>query len=377
MEASSVPGKFTVIWGAEAGAGFIRAVPVASQIGVQNGAASYTTGFPPNCFTAVAAGGAPPFGQDFNGVLNPVTAWNQWQQAGGPIVYDSTFQGDIGGYPMGALIQLSAGGPSFVSTVDNNTVTPAVGASGWMPAPSFGGNITTIDATGTLTSYGAGLVLVNAASGNITITMPAVASQSGAKLPFHFVRTDSSSNTVTLTRAGSDTFFPGGASTFALAANTAAQFDGNGVSAWCLTGGNFFAGANTWTGANTFSDPVVVAEATATDEAVNANNFASSLGASGYKKYPDPNSPTGYYIEQWGTGSVTSSGTGNTTVALELPIPYPTAHVQFFAGYYGTAPGGNLGAIAGFPSGLDQGEATIFTSAAETGAAVQFWSRGY
>jgi hypothetical protein len=236
MQSSSVPGKFSIPFANSAGSGFVRAIPTASQIGITAGAASLTDGFPPDCFTAVAAGGVPPFGQDFNGILKQVTQWSQWQQAGGPIVCDSSFQSAIGGYPQGAVIQLGAGGPAFMSMVDNNTVTPAVGAAGWMPIPTFGGNVATVNATQTLTSTNAGLVLVNATSGNIAITLPAVASANGVPLPFYFARTDSSGNSVTLVAAGSDTFFPGGTGSTSLLAGTTLPIYGNGVSQWVSTG---------------------------------------------------------------------------------------------------------------------------------------------
>ncbi|PVX61225.1 gp53-like domain-containing protein [Paraburkholderia unamae] len=288
MQASNVPGKFSIPWANSAGAGYIRTVPVASQIGVTNGAASFTDGFPPNCFVAVAAGGAPPFGQDFNGILKPITQWNQWQQAGGPIVYDSTFQTAIGGYPAGSVIQSSAAGPAFMSIVDNNTVAPAVGATGWMPVPTFGANVETVTSTTTLTAANAGLVVVNAASGNITITMPAVASENSVTLPFIFVRVDTSSNSVTLQRAGSDNFWPGVTSTYALLTNTVTPFLGNGVSAWYLVGG------------------------------VSVAQFPSLLASNGWKKIPDPNSPTGYFIEQWGSITIP----GNASTVITMPIAF-------------------------------------------------------
>lgn len=293
MQASSVPGKFSIPWGNSAGGSYIRTVPVASQIGVTNGAASWTDGFPPNCFVAVAAGGAPPFGQDFNGVLQAVTKWNQWQQAGGPIVYDSTFQSAIGGYPSGSVVQMTASGPSFMSTVDNNTVAPAMGAAGWMPVQVFGANRTSVTSTQTLTAYNSGLVLVNASSGNITITLPAVSAASGATLPFKLVRTDTSTNSVTVSAAGSDTFSQGSAS--ALALNSTLEFAGNGTSQWVMT----------------------------------AAQFPSSLGMNGYKKYPDPNSPTGYFIEQWGTVTL---GPGSSQ-SITLPIAFPNSFMNCTVSY--------------------------------------------
>jgi hypothetical protein len=77
--------------------------------------------------------------------------------------------------------------------------------------------------------------------------------------------------------------------------------------------------ANTWTGTNTFVDPVVIPPAIANNEAVNLGQFPSNLVTSGWKKYADPNSPSGYYIEQWG-----SSNTAND-VSVSFPIAFPNA----------------------------------------------------
>ena len=52
----------------------------------------------------MGAGGTPPNINDFNGVLNYVTAWLRWNQAGGPVPYDASFSAEIGGYPNGAII---------------------------------------------------------------------------------------------------------------------------------------------------------------------------------------------------------------------------------------------------------------------------------
>jgi hypothetical protein len=76
---------------------------------------------------------------------------------------------------------------------------------------------------------------------------------------------------------------------------------------------------NTWTGANTFSQPVSVAASTAAGQAVNQGQFSSSLSANGYKRIPDPNSPSGYYIEQWGSATIAA----NATTAITLPISFP------------------------------------------------------
>lgn len=54
-----------------------------------------------------------------------------------------------------------------------------------------------ITANTTLTPANAGLVLVNAAGGNVALTLPAAAAANGTPLRFTIVRTDSSANTVT------------------------------------------------------------------------------------------------------------------------------------------------------------------------------------
>ena len=62
---------------------------------------------------------------------------------------------------------------------------------------------------------------------------------------------------------------------------------------------------------------------------LNASQFPSSLGANGYKKYPDPNSPTGYFIEQWGTVTL---GPGSSQ-SITLPIAFPNAFINCTVSY--------------------------------------------
>lgn len=133
MQDSSIPTKFPIPFAADAGAGYIRAIPEASQIGITTGAASLYDGFPPVNFLPVGAGGTPPFGQDLNGILNQLSAWAQWQNAGGAILpYDGTFQSTIGGYPNGAIVaSVTYPGTYWLSTVDNNTSDPDTGGANW------------------------------------------------------------------------------------------------------------------------------------------------------------------------------------------------------------------------------------------------------
>lgn len=132
MLASEIPTKFPLAFGADAGPSYIRVIPTASQIGVQPGAASLTDGFPPLTFTPDGGGGVPPFGQDFNGLLNQITAWTQWQNAGGPIAYDAGFSTSIGGYPQGAVLAAATLGSFWLSTADNNTSDPDTGGANWV-----------------------------------------------------------------------------------------------------------------------------------------------------------------------------------------------------------------------------------------------------
>jgi hypothetical protein len=54
---------------------------------------------------------------------------------------------------------------------------------------------------------------------------------------------------------------------------------------------------------------------------VSSDNFASSLGASGYQKLP------GGLIIQWGTATLPNSGSNVSTIQVSFPIPFPAALV--------------------------------------------------
>lgn len=139
MLAADVPSKYNIPFGNSAGAGFIRPIPQASQIGIEAGSASLTDGFPPVTFLAVGAGGTPPWGADFNGLLNQETKWSQWFSAGGPVAYDSAFQTAIGGYPKGAIIaSATTFGVLWFSTTDNNVTNPDASGAGWAALSPYG-----------------------------------------------------------------------------------------------------------------------------------------------------------------------------------------------------------------------------------------------
>lgn len=165
MQISDIPTKIYTPWGESAGPGFIRVVPVSSQVGIQDGAASFDTGFPPLNFTPVGAGGVPPFGSDMNGIFFDVTSWLRWSTAGGPVYFDSIFATNIGGYPAGSFVQSAiTPGSFFISLIDNNLNDPDSITTGWLAFPGtsikFPSRIVTNNATVNLncdTDYSLGL----------------------------------------------------------------------------------------------------------------------------------------------------------------------------------------------------------------------------
>src|SRR5215469_14255834 len=145
MQLANIPAKITVPWANNAGSQYIRVIPNASQIGHVNGAASWADGFVPLNFTAVSAGGIPPFGADANGALNQMSAWDRWYQAGAPVNYDPSFQASISGYPKGSVVgSLGTNYLLWQSTVDGNVTNPAgTSPANWqipaLPEPSITG----------------------------------------------------------------------------------------------------------------------------------------------------------------------------------------------------------------------------------------------
>lgn len=138
MQTSGLPTRIAVPF---ADAGTKNTIPVASQIGITGGAASFTTGFPPLTMTPVSAGGIPPFGADFNGILNAITNAIRWNVAGSGYPFDSEFAMDVTGYPKGALLPASDFSGYWLNTQEANTTTPENSTSattGWVPGVHYG-----------------------------------------------------------------------------------------------------------------------------------------------------------------------------------------------------------------------------------------------
>ena len=102
----------------------------------------------------------------------------------------------------------------------------------WDCVQTLGVGVSSVVAgSATLTQANAGLVLVDASSGAVTLTLPAASAAVGAV--FQFKRVDATGNAVTIQRAGSDTL--DGATALTLVAQwDNAHLRSDGVSAWRL-----------------------------------------------------------------------------------------------------------------------------------------------
>lgn len=152
-------------------------IPVTSQIGITDGAASFTDGFPPLTRTALGAGGIPPNGEDVNGILYMVTELLAFICSGQPFPYNAGQATAIGGYAIGATLLRTDGTGYWLNTVNANTTNPDAGGAGWVPAWQYGNKIVAVT-TGsvglTLDQVSKRVIIVTGAlSGNVTLVFPA------------------------------------------------------------------------------------------------------------------------------------------------------------------------------------------------------------
>lgn len=151
-----------------------------------------------------------------------------------------------------------------------------------------GGGLRAVAANVTLTADDAGLVLVDAAGGSRTVTLPAANACAGRPIMLRLVRVDSTgANSVTIQRAGSDTI--DGAASITLALGERLTLVSDGSSAWRIIGGR----------------------------------HTQSLAAAGWVRLPNG------LIMQWARVSIPGVGGANWT----YPIAFPAA----VYGVFGTA----------------------------------------
>lgn len=120
------PSKILTPW---ATSGLKNAIPDAAD--PVTGRAGYDQGFPAINMTAKEAGGIPPFGQDFNGILYEITNTLRYIQAGGTPTYSATLSTAIGGYPKGAILLGDDGLSEYRSLIDSNTNDPNTNPTNW------------------------------------------------------------------------------------------------------------------------------------------------------------------------------------------------------------------------------------------------------
>lgn len=166
----------------------VDAIPVNLSPSDPPQAASWSQGFPTVTMTPLAAGGIPPRGQSFNGVLQDITEHLVYIGGGGQYRWSSAYVTAKGGYSIGDVIQSDSGLLSYVSLVDNNTdnfnTTPASIGPKWRV---WAGGETP---NATTTQRGAVLLAtqsqVNSGSGDAVVTPEtrAIASQNQAAIAF-------------------------------------------------------------------------------------------------------------------------------------------------------------------------------------------------
>ena len=128
MKISDFSQQFSEVWGENATSDTIT-FPIPSTT-TTSGWASLDAGFTSVNMTVLAAGGIPPFGQDFNGILKMLSTSAQNYESGNVPVWSSDFATDISGYPQYALVQY--GGTYYTSSTDDNTTTPGASGSEWV-----------------------------------------------------------------------------------------------------------------------------------------------------------------------------------------------------------------------------------------------------
>ncbi|EOX9113950.1 peptidase G2 autoproteolytic cleavage domain-containing protein [Providencia rettgeri] len=111
-------------------------IPKVKSTSMSDEKASWETGFPEATMLPVYAGGLPPDGKDFNGVLNQISENLVFQSKGGRYKFDPDFALSIGGYPKGATLQTNDESAEYQSLIDNNlvnfnTATPEEIAQTW------------------------------------------------------------------------------------------------------------------------------------------------------------------------------------------------------------------------------------------------------
>lgn len=139
--------------------------------------ARYAQGFPAATMQPIDAGGVPPLGEDFNGILFDITSWLFALQGGQLPAWDSDVSDALSGYAKGAVVLMNGGEGYWINLTANNTTDPDAGGAGWQAAFAYGASaISALTGTlRTLTAIEAGkyfLILTGTLVGNQQIVVP-------------------------------------------------------------------------------------------------------------------------------------------------------------------------------------------------------------
>jgi hypothetical protein len=153
----------------------------------------------------------------------------------------------------------------------------------------YGGAVRTVSANETLTADDAGMVLVDAAAGSRTITLPAANAVAGRPISLNLGRIDDViANTVNLIRAGADQI--DGNTLIPLPPGARLLLRSDGASNWRILSSSYGSGL-----------------------------LGRSLNAAGYYGLP------GGLLLQWGTATLPASGVSSASVAVTFPIAFQNA----------------------------------------------------
>ena len=129
------PDLILIPFGKNATPGTIDPIPKTRGPGDDPQQATWDEGFPQVTMTPLAAGGIPPKGQDFNGVLKAISEHTVFTERGGQFKWSSDYVTESGGYSIGDVVQADDGLNSYVSLVNTNTTnfntTPASIGTSW------------------------------------------------------------------------------------------------------------------------------------------------------------------------------------------------------------------------------------------------------
>lgn len=249
-----------------------------------------------------------------------------------------------------------------VSTdADNMLLTKSILAFG-------AGSVTNVTASGALTALEAGTVLLNAAGGNVAITLPAANGLGGYPIRFRLVRTDTSGNTVNVTPAAGNVLGYGGTppANFSVAVGEMIEIASDGNNTWVCVDDSMkgqrryviTAGSGTWVVPFTASSVVLRAFGGGGGGGGSASGNAGGGGGGGgfceVQEAVQPGQVFSYAIGAAGTGGTTgnpgTAGTATTIGPLTAGGGNPGTST---AGSYG---GGSGGVATGGVLNLDGGE---------------------